>query len=310
MGARIGQCSNWCTFATWASRQAGRTIRGEDMLDRLARHTRTGATLRKPVNWCWRRLLRHGILNPETLAGRIVRDVHSPFDAIEIASDAVARGNLKVFEEIGLVFARYLHCRDGFDEFLATLQQGPPPHGQDLLRNAFQRYHFRGREPQQVLLANLEVGLHEQTRLQPEIQEALEAVPAMKERLSPLLRPVMKGYREFVRQAVRGVITESLMVLELPGALLSLGRHLDAPAPEILRRLDDAELIAVLRKYEPHEPACTNCGADDWAELSQRMHYILNLFRAYHLESRLFDAPFSAEQRRQILNGLIPQGSL
>ncbi|MFL5899926.1 MAG: hypothetical protein ACJ75S_01830, partial [Solirubrobacterales bacterium] len=24
--------ANWCTFATWASRQAGGTIRGEDML--------------------------------------------------------------------------------------------------------------------------------------------------------------------------------------------------------------------------------------------------------------------------------------
>ena len=29
---RTGQGANWCTFATWASRQAGRTIRGEDAL--------------------------------------------------------------------------------------------------------------------------------------------------------------------------------------------------------------------------------------------------------------------------------------
>ena len=28
--ARGGEGANWCTYATWASRQAGRTIRGED----------------------------------------------------------------------------------------------------------------------------------------------------------------------------------------------------------------------------------------------------------------------------------------
>ena len=32
--------------------------------------------------------------------------LHTPFDAVELASDAVARGNRKVFEEIGYEFAR------------------------------------------------------------------------------------------------------------------------------------------------------------------------------------------------------------
>ena len=41
-------------------------------------------------------------------SGRITARLHTPFDAIELASDAVARGNLKVFEEIGYEFARYL----------------------------------------------------------------------------------------------------------------------------------------------------------------------------------------------------------
>ena len=34
-GRRAPGGANWCTFATWASRQAGRTIRGEDLLYRL-----------------------------------------------------------------------------------------------------------------------------------------------------------------------------------------------------------------------------------------------------------------------------------
>jgi len=34
MRARSGGAADWCSFATWASRQAGRTIRGEDLLER------------------------------------------------------------------------------------------------------------------------------------------------------------------------------------------------------------------------------------------------------------------------------------
>jgi len=31
MAARLGPLANWCTYATWASKQAGRTIRKEDL---------------------------------------------------------------------------------------------------------------------------------------------------------------------------------------------------------------------------------------------------------------------------------------
>ena len=31
IAARVSPGANWCTFATWASRQAGQTIRGEDV---------------------------------------------------------------------------------------------------------------------------------------------------------------------------------------------------------------------------------------------------------------------------------------
>ena len=33
LAARTGGGANWCSFATWASRQAGKTIRGEDLLE-------------------------------------------------------------------------------------------------------------------------------------------------------------------------------------------------------------------------------------------------------------------------------------
>ena len=37
MHDRTAGAADWCTFATWASRQAGRTIRGEDLFGTVDR---------------------------------------------------------------------------------------------------------------------------------------------------------------------------------------------------------------------------------------------------------------------------------
>jgi hypothetical protein len=190
--ARSGEGANWCTYATWASRQAGRTIRGEDLLGHLGRRLGEGRWMLHPIATLWRRLLRRGLFERKTRLGRLTDELHTPFDAFERASDAVARGNLKVFEEIGLQFAVYLHdCPpDGpaeapeAERLVAGLRPGDPPEGQRLLSQAFARYERMRfeRDPKRraelALLANLEIGLHEQTRLQPEILEALDAASA------------------------------------------------------------------------------------------------------------------------------------
>ena len=43
--ARGGKGANWCTYATWASKQAGRTIRGEDLVESLQRRLPEGRWL-------------------------------------------------------------------------------------------------------------------------------------------------------------------------------------------------------------------------------------------------------------------------
>jgi hypothetical protein len=248
MRAHVGEGANWCTFATWASRQAGCTIRGEDLGDRLSGLARGEWTLRHPVRSAWRALLRRGLFNPKTRLGRIVRAIHSPFDAFERASEAVAVGNRKVFEEIGYQMARYLEtCGDDpsaesprFAQFLNALEPGPPPDGQDWLRRAFSDYQRQrtetrpARRAQLMLLANLEIGFHEQTRLQPEIQSAMEAAPDTAEDLKSrmlgllpggrlavfLLRPFAERYRRFARELTRRVVSEALMVLCIPGRVL------------------------------------------------------------------------------------------
>lgn len=345
--ARTGDGANWCTHATWASRQAGRTVRGEDLLEHLGNRLTGRRRLLHPITTLWRRLLRRGLFQPETRIGRLTAELHTPFDAFERASAAVARGNLKVFEEIGREFARYLHeCPPDTPadapqvrEFLDGLRPGDPPEGQRYLRQAFvhyERLRFE-RDPKAraelAVLANLEIGFHEQTRLQPEIREALDAAHATKrdlgrralEALFPstarwwmvvrgpagaAIGVVAASFQRTSSRVAREAITDSLMVLTLPARVLALGTHLADAYPEVLDEPTDAELTELLARFEPVAPAPDDCGALDWSDLDQRMHYIAHLFRAFHLSEQLSRPPFTPEQVASFNRGVVPDGEL
>ena len=71
-----------------------------------------------------------------------------------------------------------------------AVNHDPPPEGQRYLRQAFERYHRARSAPdacergELMLLGNLEIGFHEQTRLQPEIAEAVDVALPEPEQLS------------------------------------------------------------------------------------------------------------------------------
>ena len=108
---RSGQGANWCTFATWASRQAGRDDprRGRDRLPAgpARRATRAAAPA--------------AVVRALAAAARAVRPRLAARAADGAAAHAVRRGRAgqrrrrarqpKVFEEIGYEFARYLERR-------------------------------------------------------------------------------------------------------------------------------------------------------------------------------------------------------
>jgi hypothetical protein len=297
---RTGKGANWCTYATWASRQAGRTIRGEDLLEHLELRLGQSRWLLHPFRSLGRWLLRRGLFQPETRLGRLTAELHTPFDAFERASDAVARGNLKVFQEIGLQFARYL--------------QGDGPEGDPLLRQAFAHYDraISERDPRTraelAFLANLEIGFHEQTRLQPQILEALDSAFPSEQDLG--VRFWARGLQRASSRLAREVITDCLMVLTLPGRVLTLAANLPDKYPEVLAQPTDPELDEFLARFEPVPPARDDCGARDWSNLHQRMHYIVHLFRAFHLSEHLAEPPFNADQVASIGRGVIPEGEL
>ncbi|MEP7168798.1 MAG: hypothetical protein ABI855_05455 [Bacteroidota bacterium] len=192
---RMGQGSNWCTFATWASKQAGQTIRREDLQRSLESLLKNKTGFEAELLLVAELALKAGAkLSHEVISKCVLTSLID--SAAAHAGDAVARGNKKVFEEIAREFSLFMNAcysdavydQKNIDNFCAHLNPGPPPSGQEFLRKGFSAYYnaFFESDPvkktQLNLFANLCVGFHEQNRLQPEIAEALNAsLPSLKE---------------------------------------------------------------------------------------------------------------------------------
>ncbi|WP_437547351.1 hypothetical protein WME97_45370 [Sorangium sp. So ce367] len=337
-----GRNAHWCTFATWASKTAGRFIRNEDVPAVLRQLILSDEDEREVISQ------RAGIAMGRGKGGPHVGGVNllTPWwghglDLMEIPerilrelSSDIALGNLKVFEELGPLFVRmiqvYRECPRPGDAQLAALLDGLKPGqsregGQGPLRGAVVRYHEamltedQDRKAELILLANALVGLHEQVRLQPYIARALNApVRCLRDALGvpgrhlpEALRSVIREQAEKVQAVWRLLATKEMMTMRLPDELLDLGHDLRAP-PDLtlhfaeLATIDDRELFDLLSEYDAHDQMTSGYGAEDWASLPERMSYILELFRNRQQCNRLFQPPFSPDQRANIVAGRVP----
>lgn len=353
LARRTGAGANWCTFAVWASKQAGQSIRREDLLRALEPALFENSDSGRAVDEVTRqaRLLDSRRSRSEVLSA--ARKAIGLQLAVDRVSSAVGRGNLKVFAEIGREFARFLETfleDDAFDadklsRFCADLRAGDPPDGQQLLQSAFGAYYrsFFDGDPKTkaelLLYANILIGLHEQTRLQPEIAESLNAAlvnPTLfSYRLLSTIFPFSLWFKHWVRFGrgllgrptaleaamrfflsaaqlqMRRIFTETLMTLHIPPAtMLRLGEDLAAAFPESLRLLENPDLCALVAAYDPTPDSLAGSGARDWAGLPDRTHYIIDLFRCYQEALDLFSAPFSPAQTLTLKSGRLPSGPL
>ena len=337
--------ANWCTFAVWASRQAGQTIRGEDVLAILEQRIRIDGGLASGINRLWRRVFVRAIEDSASKSSLFLRIMMR--GPLSRASDAVARGNRKVYAEIAREFARFLALFAGappgaeqLAAFLEGLRPGPPPDGQDYLRLAFAGYAaaLQTTDPaaraEYLFLANLHIGLHEQTRLQPEILEALEVPYGT---LTHVGRCLLRGLHPqsahwygvvetpiaivigavagaagiALRTVMRHLITERMMTLSLPPAdVIHLGRNLRGQYPIPLRQPTNASLTELLQRYAPAEDGVDTVAAYDWSVLEQRMRLITRLFRLRHEDAPLFGSPYTVDQVLAFETGRLPDGEL
>jgi hypothetical protein len=263
-----------------------------------------------------------------------------PKRVLEQVSGLIAQGNLKVFAELGPVFALMLDLYgdvqrpepERLEALLRNIRTGPSPDGgQGLLRSALTHYHDAmleedpDRKAELILLGNARIGLHEQVRLQPYIVGSLNAplhcvittVGKPAARLPEVLQSAM--LEGFIRPAVerlqklwREIATKEMMTLQLPNETLHLGHDLPARADEplhseYLASIEDPELFDLLSEYGAQDSSTEGSGAQDWAHLSARMGYILELFRSRQCCPLLFGWPFTPEQREEIVRWRVPR---
>lgn len=319
---------NWCTFATWASRTAGRFVRDDEVpaLFRvlLGRFEPVHVTLAR-VNAALGRIHPGTAIDDDGLLD-FTRDV------VHNVAELIAAGNLAVFGELGPVFSEAIDALEhdpaptALDSLAARLSDT-----QSLLHSGLGHYAAARAEPDPsrkaalMLLANGQVGLHEQIRLQPFIADSINAPirDALDEELDVWAaeRPgkVARELRILVSRLMHSVVdeverlwqeftTHELMTLWLPDGDLHLGRDLPSPPgaplyPAVLDPIVDQETVELIEQYGADRPTAVGTAAIDWARLSDRMHYILAMFRSRQCDAALFDEPFTAEQRDAILAG-------
>jgi hypothetical protein len=214
---------------------------------------------------------------------------------------------------------------------------------QGLLREAFSHFYAAkfapdpNRQAELVLLANAQTGLHEQIRLQLAIAGSLHLPFArgfqqLRDRFLEeitsearrrrfllvadlLLRPLFHDLARELNALWRACATRFFMELQLPEGTIHLGRDVQPlPGqplfPVALQALENDDLRKLLSFYHAETDSARGSAAEDWADIPERMQFILTLFRSRQQDTRLFARPFSPTQEVDLAAGRVPAGPL
>lgn len=307
---------NWSTFATWASKTAGLSIRDQEVPGFVAGLAQEDLPLIEPLR-----------------------------DTLGKVSQQIAKGNQRVYAELAPLFAEFVTVfrdtpRAGqkeIDAFVGKLDPRPSaqPDGQAPLIPAFRAYYAAkgtadalGRA-RLMLYGNCLIGLHEQTRLQPQIEDAMDAPVEVIDQIvdthvkvgffGRIFGAIEAPVEALAKKVWERIATRFLMSLCLPGGkTLPLGKDIPkvhaAPTflpPPLEDIRDPAELAALLAQYDQaHGDTDERTASVDWCELDDRMNFIVNLFRSRQQDDKLLDQPFTDAQRAVLEAGKMPAGDL
>lgn len=335
--AGIGEDATWCAFAVWASKTAGATIRGEVLPTRA----RVAILDSEDVQDVLKRF-NHGI------AGWAVKHLSHDHLAEAIkaitadVSDAIADGNVLVFAELAPLFTELLAAHGSADpptpqkttaSFSATESALADATETSVVATAFAGYRDAFFSPPDraamILQANVLAVAHEQQRLQPAIQRALDA--AISDTLQKVIDddvvrhvPTSEARRvldeatadlcRVLDDAWDTALTESIMQLVTATETLDLRR--DVPPlkgqmfPSALADLTGTPAASAIATWDKTNGTGAPSGARDWAELPQRMNFIVNLFRSRQRDPDLFSPPFTPAQQAVLAQHQVPPGPL
>ncbi|MDX2067570.1 MAG: hypothetical protein SFV55_04040 [Haliscomenobacter sp.] len=341
---------SWCAYATWASKTAGKFIRLENV-DAAIEEFLRGKD--------WVRELVRVIPGAMTWFGWKVK-INNSFllkilnETAKASAKEVAKGNLLVFAELAPLYTQFLQSiasnpdqkESNLKAFLDYLWQNQSKeNAYDKLEKAYTAYQEAIFETdpkakaELIFYANVLIGYHEQIRLDPAINNSLNAPieQILKKKLLgemeqlieasiprflfQLLSPFLKSYLGPVVQHMatewRKISTKMLMRIEVPDGHLDLSEDIPLIAyepakmfPEELLVIRNPELLKVLEDLDCSPDSSAGSAAKDWGNLGERMNFIADFFRSAQQDEHMFWPPFNAEQTALIKQGKVPPGKL
>jgi hypothetical protein len=335
---------SWCGFGTWASKSAGRTIRGDELPGLL----RDVIDQSENLETTTKRVGRFtGFLSHLRLTERL--ELSHLFGVADRVADEisgqVARGNLLVFTELGPILAGLVEAFerrprptvDDYDTVVQPLIDANLAQGVDgtLVEQALRAWWAAvfdtdpGSRSQHVLEGNIATVLHEQQRLQDAIAGALDAAVtfgfqavahdlvravALSGALHRILDRMLGRLSAEIEAEWRHVVTEELTTLVTPDETLRLGRDLPSLGRDVfpvsLMTLVEPSPNDLWTAWNRAQPDLRGTAAKDWSLLDQRMNYIVNLFRSRQQHHRLLDPPFTDAQLTVMALGQLPERPL
>jgi hypothetical protein len=319
----VKEDATWCAFAVWASKTAGATIRGEVLPQRareiIVEHKDSRHLLRRLTD-------RVGAyVNGELSRAHLERVAKAVTDDV---SAAIADGNRLVFAELAPLFTAVITARKSMSEpssaaivaslqpVLDSLQDAEDTAGvAEAIRGYADALCSPDRKACTVLRANVLAVAHEQKRLQPNIETALDAA------VTDTFKRVIQGdVADHLRGKVRAaldamiddvskdmdtawdtVLTETIMRLVTKSEVFDLHEDITPLSigkmfPVELEDLTGTVAAPTVAEWDTTGGTGTPSGADDWADLHKRMNFIVNLFRSRQREATLFDPPYDDDQ--------------
>jgi hypothetical protein len=80
--------------------------------------------------------------------------------------------------------------------------------------------------------------------------------------------------------------------------------------PPDLQTLRNEDLVAFVDHFGDRMSTMKGSGAGNWTKISDRMRFIIDLFRSYQQDKTLLTPPFTPEQIASMEAGRIPEGKL
>ncbi|MEP6924550.1 MAG: hypothetical protein ABI954_08800 [Pyrinomonadaceae bacterium] len=293
--------ANFHTWAVWGSRKAGVTIRQEDLGQALRDASVVagivGSIVGLTVSWLsislWLTNLHWSIIPLSALFGMICGAMAGRQLATYSRREAarlILEGNRTVLKDIGNQTARFValfHDKNEQDakalqSFLDELRPGETAAGgQDLLRQAFTQYYLARyakdlkQKHEAAYFANCLAVLHEHIRLEPYIKKSMPFI---------IRKCATKRLMQFDVGTVCLKVSEEVPVLD------------GVPFPATLYNLSNQELSDFLTGANGWGGDLAATPARDWTNIHERMRYIVQLFRAMHLEKSVFAEPYISTQ--------------